>query len=389
MARKEGFHYKIFFKKNLTGILLLSVLGMFLGTFNESIVAGNMAVKETVPFYNEKVSDRNSAFKIESSQPEKERVFLTDGGTEDVDVSLETTLGDGGETPHYATIIGEDDISYQPETDIELTNKQVKEALTKDDVDRLRNLGFLKKNFYIVDKRTDITEQDFNVDNFLSEDLKIDNSISGPKVLIFHTHSSEGFVDSDMSDPMNGIMGAGEKLAQLLEDKYGIETLHHLGRYDIVDGKGQILGAYERMEPDIRNILKENPSIQVVIDMHRDGVAGDTRLVKNINGKDCAQIMFFNGLCKLNKNGVLEDISGLSNPYVKDNLALSFNMQLMSNNLYPTLTRKIYLNAYRYSLHMMPKSMLIEVGAQTNTRQEVDNSMELLAEILAGTILGE
>lgn len=379
MSQRNGFDYRLFFKKNLTGILLLTALCIFMGAFSESTTAENIAVRETIPFYD--TSTAKKALKLDSSQKEGVIVVGDDEGEYD-----------GGSTegePHLTALVGENDIIYQPETDIELTNKQVKEALTKNDIDKLKNIDFLKKNFYIVDKRTDVTEDDFNVDAFLSENLTIDNSIPGPKVLIFHTHASEGFVDSNMSDPMEGIVGAGEKLARLLEEKYGIETLHHTARYDMVDGKNQILGAYERMEPDIRKILADNPSIQVVIDMHRDGVNENTRLVKNINGKDCAQIMFFNGICKLNKNGVLEKIPGLENPFVKDNLALSFNMQLMANNLYPTFTRKIYLNAYRYSLHMMPKSMLIEVGAQTNTKEEVSNSMELLAEILAGTILGE
>ena len=36
---------------------------------------------------------------------------------------------------------------------------------------------------------------------------------------------------------------------------------------------------------------------------------------------------------------------------------------------------------------MMPRSTLIEVGAQTNTKEEIHNAMEPLAEILASVIL--
>ena len=64
-------------------------------------------------------------------------------------------------------------------------------------------------------------------------------------------------------------------------------------------------------------------------------------------------------------------------------------MQLMANSMYPNFTRKVYLNAYRYSLHMAPKSLLIEVGAQTNTKEEILNSMEPLADILARVLLEE
>ena len=120
--------------------------------------------------------------------------------------------------------------------------------------------------------------------------------------------------------------------------------------------------------------------------MHRDGVADGVRLVTEQKGKKCAKIMFFNGICRLNKNGALQSIQYLPNQYITDNLAFSFNMQLVANKLYPGFTRRIYINAYRYSLHMLPKSLLIEVGAQTNTKEEVLNSMDILAEILADVI---
>ena len=380
MARRNGFDYGAFLKKNIIGIFILFVAGtVFYTATKNSALPEKAAIAETIPFYEAKAQTGSVPFKLSQGMDSTQGVLITQG----------QEGASGGEEmmqPHLTDLIGDEDIIYQPETDINMTTNQVKESLTADDIENLQNLDYLRNKFYIVDKRTQLTADDFDVDAFLNTDLTIDNSIPGPKVLVFHTHSCEEFADSDMSDPYEGIMGAGEKLCQLLRDKYGIEAIHHTGRYDIVDGQRQVLGAYERMEPDIRKILEQYPSIQVVIDMHRDGVNEDTKLVTNINGKECAQMMFFNGLCKLNKNGVLEPIQGLSNPYLKENLAMSFQMQLMANELYPTLTRKIYLNAYRYSLHMMPKSMLIEVGAQTNTREEVSNSMELLAELLASVI---
>lgn len=256
------------------------------------------------------------------------------------------------------------------------------------EITQMQDFSYLKQNYYIVDSRTMLLPEDIDIPEALEQDFSIDTSVEGPKILIFHTHISEGFADSDMSlGKEEGIWGAGEYLKQLLEENYGIEVLHDAGAYDVVNGKGQITGAYERMEPPIREILEKYPSIQVCIDMHRDGVAEGTRLVTNINGKDCAQIMFFNGLCRLNQNGQAVPTPGLDNPYVKDNLAFSLQMQTQARTRYPGFTRKIYLNAYRFSLHMMPRSTLIEVGAQTNTKEEIHNAMEPLAEILASVIL--
>ena len=72
----------------------------------------------------------------------------------------------------------------------------------------------------------------------------------------------------------------------------------------------------------------------------------------------------------------------MNNPYREDNLATSFQMQLMAARYYPGFTRHIYLKSYRYNLDLAPKAMLIEAGAQTNTVEEMRNAMELLAELM-------
>ncbi len=281
-------------------------------------------------------------------------------------------------------IIGFNDITYQaPENTAKKTTTKITEELLK----KMENLDFLKQNYYLVDSRTALLNGDIKAKEFFEKDFRIDNTGEQPKVLIFHTHSTEGFIDSDMSKDMSeGIWGVGEELKNILEKKYGIKVLHDTGRYDIVDGKGQILGAYERMETPISKILEENPSIQVVIDMHRDGLPENVHLVTEINGKQCAKIMFFNGMCRLNKDGVPQPTEGLSNENLQDNLAFSLQMQTTAQSLFPDFTRRIYIHAYRYSLHMKPRSLLIEVGSQMNTKEEAHNAMTPLAEILANVI---
>jgi len=302
-------------------------------------------------------------------------------GFEDKQIEIDTQ-------PVFLHALTEEELKSQPETSGE-THMAEKLNITAEDLQNLKDIDYLRKKFYIVDSRTDIVKNDIDAEKFVNMDFSLSDE-DGPKILIFHTHSLEMFADSDPSKGMSeGIWGAGERLKEILEEEYGIEVLHDSGQYDVVNGKGQTTGAYERMEPAIRKILSENPSIEVVIDMHRDGVAENVRLVTEQNGKQCAKIMFFNGLCRLKKGDSLESISSLPNPYINENLAFSFNMQLAANKMFPDFTRKVYVNAYRYSLHMMPKSLLIEVGAQTNTKQEVLNSMEVLAQILAEVLKAE
>lgn len=260
-----------------------------------------------------------------------------------------------------------------------------RESIAPDNVDieELKDLSVLRNKYYSVDKKTGMMASMFDIDTLMSTDVHIDKSLFQPKVLIFHTHAHEMYADSTEG---GGVIGAGELLKETLEQEYGVKCLHVTESFDTVDGELQILGAYERMEPRIREILEENPSIEMVIDLHRDGVAENVRLVSEVDGEECAKIMFFNGLCqKIDSDGVLRPAEGLENPYVEDNLALSLKAQMCANELYPGITRKIYLNAYRYSLHMKPMSMLIELGAQTNTEAEVQNSVKKLAKILYET----
>jgi len=245
---------------------------------------------------------------------------------------------------------------------------------------KLQEFDYLRQNFYQVDNTTTVGSDLLDANQLLGKDMTLKQNVDGPQILIYHTHSQEGYKDSIPGDPTTSIVGVGDYLEQLLEQKYGVSVLHHKGVYDLPTRDN----AYSAALPNIEQVLKDNPTIEVVIDLHRDGVAENRHLVTEVDGKPTAKIMFFNGLCKTTSQG---ELTYLPNPYIADNLALSFQMQLAAEEYYPGLMRKIYLKGYRYNLHMKPKSMLIEVGAQTNTLQEAKNAMEPLANILALVLL--
>lgn len=250
-------------------------------------------------------------------------------------------------------------------------------------IEKLRDFDYLLSNFYTVDSATMIGSDQLNADDLLSRSMKIEKQGDAPKILIFHTHSQEAFIDSVEGDTDTTIVGMGKLLAERL-NALGIPTIHHPGVYDLINGQLDRSAAYEYAEAGVRPILEEHPSIEVVIDLHRDGVGEDTHLVTEVNGKPTAQIMFFNGLSRTKDNG---DIAYLPNPYIQDNLAFSLQMKLAAEQMYPGFTRRIFLRGYRYSLHMRPKSLLIEAGAQTNTVEEMRNAMELLAVTLQKVIV--
>lgn len=251
-------------------------------------------------------------------------------------------------------------------------------------MERLNDFEYLVSNFYTVDSVTYINPSELNASELLGKDLRIDLSTGGSKILIYHTHSQETFVDSD-NDPSTSIVGIGRYLTEILNNKYKIPTMHHEGVYDLINGKLDRSEAYEFAKPEVEQILAENSSIEVVIDLHRDGVADTTHLVTEINGKPTAQIMFFNGLSRTRVNG---DLVGMANPYLQDNLAFSLQMKIAAETKYPGFARRNYLRGYKYNMDLMPRMLLIEAGAQTNTVEEMRNAMEVLADLLNSVLTG-
>ena len=251
--------------------------------------------------------------------------------------------------------------------------------------EQLTDFNYLLNNFFVVDPTTTALESQINVDTLLGKDMKLEKNPEQPQILIYHTHSQEGFADSVEGDTSTTVIGVGDYLVQLLQEQYGYQVLHITDTFDIVDGQLDRSAAYNYAEPVISQALQEHPTIEIVIDLHRDGVDESKHLVTEVNGKPTAQVMFFNGLSRTNQNG---EISYLPNPYIEDNLAFSFQLEYLAKQYYPEYTRCIYLKGYRYNLHLKPRSLLLEVGAQTNTVEEAKNAMEPFADLLYKVLSG-
>ena len=251
------------------------------------------------------------------------------------------------------------------------------------DLAQLKDYESLVGNFYAIDANTMIGSDQLSVDKFMKIDMTMAKQEGeGPQILIYHTHSQEAFADSVPGDVNTGIVGVGEYLTQVLTEQYGYRVLHHTGQYDVETRDN----AYSRALPEVEQLLAKNPSIQVVIDLHRDKVAQDTRLVTELQGRPTAKFMFFNGLSRTRKTG---DIDYLRNENQEANLAFSFQMQLKAAEYYPGLTRRIYLKGYRYNMHLCPRTLLVELGAQNNTYEEAINACDPLAHILDMVLGGE
>lgn len=260
-------------------------------------------------------------------------------------------------------------------------NRELPIAGTSYVMEQLADYDFLMKHFYSVHSSTTAGRDEMDAAKLLREDLSIDKSGEGPQILIYHTHSQETYADYGPEKPEATVIGIGDYLTELLEAK-GYDVIHDKKVYDFIDGELNRSKAYDYALAGITGILQEYPSIQVILDVHRDGVREDLHMVSEVNGKPTAPIMFFNGMSQTPEG----PIEYLPNPYKEQNLAFSLQMQIDAAAYFPGFTRKIYLKGFRYNLHLRPRSALIEVGAQTNTYEEARNAMEPLAELLDLTL---
>lgn len=331
-------------------------------------------------------------YMVENIYTENDEEYIESAGPQEIykDSSLET-LAQAVEEENQRLVSNADKKEIISNENIEPQSADIADPVNTNltrqqvvffDEAKLCDTEYLKKLFYTEDPTTMINDEQLNYNKLMEYDATLKQDNSKPQILIYHTHSKEGYADSNPEDAATTIMGVGEYLSALLRNEYGYNVLHHLGQYDL-EGRDY---AYSNAAAGLEKVLQDNPSIEVMIDLHRDAVKEGTRLVTDQNGMEMAQFMFFNGLCYTRQLGKL---TSLPNPYIQENIAFSFQMKLAAEEYYPGLTRKSYLKGYRYNLQYRPKSLLIELGAQTNTLNEAMNSCIPLAQLIDMVLSGE
>jgi len=221
----------------------------------------------------------------------------------------------------------------------------------------------------------------------IAEALKQKPSLTEAKekeisVLIFHTHTTECYqiTDSDTypknfssrnEDANQNMIRIGEEIAEQLE-KAGIGVIHDKEIYD-----RRYTGAYDRSGESVDEYLKKYPTIQVVLDVHRDAIqTSETTKVKpitTIGGKKAAQIMIITGC----EGGDITDF-----PNWEDNLHFALQLQKTAEEMYPTLMRPVFFCNRRYNMYKSKCSVLLEMGSDGNTLDEAAYSGRLIGHSL-------
>ena len=209
----------------------------------------------------------------------------------------------------------------------------------------------------------------------------------GPQILIVHTHGSEAYSQSDgdvyqesdsyrTTDCSHNVVQVGEDVATVFR-AHGFQVIHDPTLFDYPAYNG----AYERSGAAVTQWLKKYPSIQVVLDVHRDALEGSNgeiyKLVSEEAGQKVAQVMFVLGT----------DGGGSSHPNWRNNLALAVRLQQNLVRGYSDLARPIVLRNSRYNQQLLPGSLLVEFGGHGNTLSEARAAARLWADNVARTLL--
>ena len=227
-----------------------------------------------------------------------------------------------------------------------------------------------------------------DIEGILSAKPAVKIAMDGtPQVLIVHTHATEAYMKQDTgyyvksddtrsTDTTQNVCRVGDAITEQLTAA-GIVTLHDRTLHDYPSYSG----SYNAAANTIQSYLDKYPSIQVVIDVHRDAItqSDDTRVKPTavIDGKNAAQCMILSGC----QEGT---VSGFDT--WEENLKLTVRLQQALETSYPGLARSMLFTARRYNMHLTKGSFLVEVGSEANTLDEAVYTGELIGRSLAGIL---
>ena len=243
--------------------------------------------------------------------------------------------------------------------------------------------GTAVENAYVKNR----TGLDFDFDSILHTPLTFntEKNAATPQVLIYHTHTSEAYLDEDVDyfyesfysrtqDENFSVVGVGNVLTETLE-KRGIRTLHDKTVHDSTYN-----GSYDRSAETVCADMAENQGIKVVLDIHRDALGTEDCKVKTVfehDGQKAAQIMILSGCDIYGERGF---------DNWQNNLSFALKLQTTAESMYPGMTRPLSFDFFAYNEYICDGSLLIEIGTDANSVDEVQRTAEYLGEVLAAVL---
>lgn len=253
---------------------------------------------------------------------------------------------------------------------------------------RTEKLTFTAQDAALVDIRN-APEAEFDAAALITQPLRFDADVQGPLVLIVHTHATEAYTPTQeddyeaagayhTTDTAHSVVRVGQVLADTLT-AHGIEAIND----DTLNDLESYNDSYLRSAEVIEEYLARYPSIQMVIDLHRDAVedadGNQLAMTAELDGEACARLLLVMGT----------NVSGMEHPNWRDNLSCALKIQALAEKRDPGWFRQLSLRAQRYNEHLTPCSILLEVGAAGNTLDEAERAAARFGTLLAALLTGE
>ena len=157
------------------------------------------------------------------------------------------------------------------------------------------------------------------------------------------------------------MLRVGKEICREIET-LGYKVIHDTEIHDL-----SYNGAYAHSREKVEEYLKKYPTIQIVLDIHRDAIQqSDGTKIKptaTIQGKKAAQIMIISG-CQ-EKGNPIENFPGW-----RYNLTFAVHLQNKLETMFQGITRPLYFCPRKYNMNVSHCSLLVEVGSDANTLEE-------------------
>lgn len=210
---------------------------------------------------------------------------------------------------------------------------------------------------------------------FVSNPVEKTDVSSSPQVYIYNTHQTESYSMKTL-EPYNitpSVMMASYLMKEHFQ-KAGIETIvEETNISDYMKEQGyQYAKSYVASRTFVESILKKYPDLKLIIDLHRDAIPHDSSTI-TIGEKNYAKVLF---------------IVGMNNPNYQANLSLAQSISDLINQSYPKLSRGIMSKSGSnvnglYNQDLNGNMILLELGANENTIDEVQNTVEAIVPIIS------
>lgn len=192
--------------------------------------------------------------------------------------------------------------------------------------------------------------------------VPVQGSRPSRKIAIYHSHNAESYVPSDGTDSIygqGGIHAVGRAFRDALTAK-GINVLYSDHMHLPHDR-----GAYRRSRTTASSLLRKHPD--AIFDLHRDAAPPETYSL----------LLDSEWLTKI------QIVVGQDNPYTEVNQGFAFDLKGYSDRIYPGLVKGVLITLGDFNQDLSPLSLLLEVGAHTNTKEAAENAIVYFSDIVA------